>query len=509
MAPVMSWTLGISAVAGCGLFENCFGPAADDWPASLPYGNETRCCTSKRIDDLNSTEACSFRLTNGHYWNGACCSDSGTCATPAPPPPPAPTPPFPPAQPGSEHHWAVIVAGSNTYANYRHQADACHAYQIYKAKGVPEDHIILMAYDDVAHSNQNPFPGKIYNKPDPSGPGVDVYNGCNIDYKGKTVTPATFKDVLLGTGSGKILGSDEESLVHISFFDHGAAGLIAFPSGELHKKELQSMLQQMADDKKFKKLVFYLETCESGSMFVGMDIPNVYALSAANPSESSWGTYCGADAQVNGKSIGSCLGDLFSVNWMEDTDAQDTTKEDLATQFSTVKTLTSKSEVMQWGDLNFTGDFVSEYVGGLTPGTVQQSEEPKHSVSARQVDLFQTYHNYISAVSSADRLQAGEKMQLVLAEQMEVERSYEQFLALVYSDEQGRDAARTASAQPDNVDCEMAAHTAFVQHGKFDANSGFAMQFHQYVVNVCADESSANMDIASVVAQACRSSIFA
>ena len=26
-------------------------------------------------------------------------------------------------------HWAVIVAGSSGYGNYRHQADACHAYQ--------------------------------------------------------------------------------------------------------------------------------------------------------------------------------------------------------------------------------------------------------------------------------------------------------------------------------------------------------------------------------------------
>jgi len=25
-------------------------------------------------------------------------------------------------------HWAVLVAGSNTYANYRHQADIYHAY---------------------------------------------------------------------------------------------------------------------------------------------------------------------------------------------------------------------------------------------------------------------------------------------------------------------------------------------------------------------------------------------
>ena len=25
-------------------------------------------------------------------------------------------------------HWAVIVAGSSGYSNYRHQADTCHAY---------------------------------------------------------------------------------------------------------------------------------------------------------------------------------------------------------------------------------------------------------------------------------------------------------------------------------------------------------------------------------------------
>ena len=25
-------------------------------------------------------------------------------------------------------HWAVLVAGSNGFWNYRHQADICHAY---------------------------------------------------------------------------------------------------------------------------------------------------------------------------------------------------------------------------------------------------------------------------------------------------------------------------------------------------------------------------------------------
>ena len=36
-------------------------------------------------------------------------------------------------------HWAVIVAGSNGFYNYRHQADACHAYQVIKNSGVPVD----------------------------------------------------------------------------------------------------------------------------------------------------------------------------------------------------------------------------------------------------------------------------------------------------------------------------------------------------------------------------------
>ena len=48
-----------------------------------------------------------------------------------------------------------------------------------------------MAYDDVANSSENPFPGKIFNKPS-KGPGVDVYEGCMIDYTKKDVTVANF-----------------------------------------------------------------------------------------------------------------------------------------------------------------------------------------------------------------------------------------------------------------------------------------------------------------------------
>merc|ERR1712032_1105942 len=360
-----------------------------------------------------------------------------------------------------------------TYSNYRHQADVCHAYQVVKAKGIPEENIIVMAYDDIANSPSNPFPGKLYNKPDPTGPGVDVYAGCNIDYKGSQVTPENFEKVLLGTASGKSLKSTADDNVFVFFSDHGAAGLIAFPTDTMHKADLQSTLQQMSDKKMFKKLTFYLEACESGSMFQNMNIPGVYGLSASNPTESSWGSYCGSEARVNGKSINSCLGDLFSVSWMEDSDAKDLSKESLTEQFTVVKQLTDRSEVMRWGDLSFDSDMAIEHIGG--------------------------------GASTGSLSAAGEELQQVLADQLAVETAYDTFLNLLYPGDADKQAAiRAANASPDNRDCEMNTRQSFVQYGKFDSFSTFSLQFHKYIVNICADEVATNVDLADVAKRACQ-----
>jgi legumain len=274
-------------------------------------------------------------------------------------------------------HWAVIVAGSNGFYNYRHQADVCHAYQIMKSQGIPEDQIILISYDDVANSSSNPYKGQLFNKPTPAGtPGVDVYAGCNVDYKGNDATAANVINVLKGdstaTKGKKVLKSDENSRVFFYFADHGAPGLVAMPvGGYLYATDFHNTIQYMHQNKMYKEMVVYIEACESGSMFQNIleNNINVYAVSAANASESSWGTYCSPDDKVNGKSIGSCLGDLFSVNWMEDSDKAKMNKETLQDQYNTVKTETNKSHVLQWGELDWTtepiGDFQSGNVDGI------------------------------------------------------------------------------------------------------------------------------------------------
>lgn len=62
-------------------------------------------------------------------------------------------------------NWAVLVAGSYTWFNYRHQADVFHAYQMIINKGFDPKNIIVLAYDDIATDSRNPFPGKVFNKP--------------------------------------------------------------------------------------------------------------------------------------------------------------------------------------------------------------------------------------------------------------------------------------------------------------------------------------------------------
>ena len=130
-------------------------------------------------------------------------------------------------------HWAVLVAGSNTYANYRHQADICHAYQIAKANGIPEDQIITIAYDDIAHNSRNPYKGQIFNKPTEAGtPGVDVYAGCKLDYTKGKANPDTVYKVLRGDESagGKVLKSNKDSKIFFYYADHGAPGFVMMPA---------------------------------------------------------------------------------------------------------------------------------------------------------------------------------------------------------------------------------------------------------------------------------------
>ena len=54
--------------------------------------------------------------------------------------------------PAAAEKFAVLLAGSKGWSNYRHQADIAHAYTILTEGGVPAKNIITMMVRACAHA---------------------------------------------------------------------------------------------------------------------------------------------------------------------------------------------------------------------------------------------------------------------------------------------------------------------------------------------------------------------
>lgn len=99
------------------------------------------------------------------------------------------------------------------------------------------------------------------------------------------------------------------------------------PVGQnVYAKDFMAVLKKKHESGSYKSMVIYIEACEAGSMFKGL-LPNninIYVTTASNHEENSYGYYCpGDDAQAvaaasSPDDYGTCLGDLYSIAWLED-----------------------------------------------------------------------------------------------------------------------------------------------------------------------------------------------
>ncbi|KAI3756514.1 hypothetical protein L1987_56335 [Smallanthus sonchifolius] len=304
--------------------------------------------------------------------------------------------------------WAVLVAGSNEYYNYRHQADVCHAYQILKKGGLKDENIIVFMYDDIADHPSNPRPGVIINNPE----GSDVYDGVPKDYTGESVTTANFFGVLLGNttavkgGSGKVIASKPNDKIFVFYSDHGGPGVLGMPNLPfMFADDFIKVLKKMHATKLYDEMVIYVESCESGSIFEGL-LPknmNIYVTTASNAKENSWATYCPDMETPPPQGFDTCLGDLYSVSWMEDSDSEDLRHETLEQQYLKVKKRTFNnnsaggSHVMQYGTQRISKETVSIYQGSATR-TISKDQFPTFDsmgvINQREADLYSMWQEY-------------------------------------------------------------------------------------------------------------------
>lgn len=363
--------------------------------------------------------------------------------------------------------WALLIAGSAGYGNYRHQADICHAYQLLKRGGLKDENIVVFMEDDIAYNPDNPYKGTIINQPH----GEDVYHGVPKDYTGRNVSVNNFLGALKGDkaslfgGSGKVIESGPEDHVFVYYSDHGGPGILGMPNLPfLFANDIVDALKEKHSKKGYKELVFYLEACESGSIFEGLLPKNidVYATTASNAMESSWGTYCPGMIPSPPPEFETCLGDLYSVAWMEDSDVHNLAKESLHDQYKIVKDRTSNhatyeagSHVMQYGDVSINSEPTSFYVGTdpandkAPPATVPNnsvnsvnsgnsgnsvhfgeglklfySGEKAGTVSQRDAEMLHLWHKYKNAKEGSSRkMQALEEINKMSSERAHIDRS--------------------------------------------------------------------------------------
>jgi legumain len=406
------------------------------------------------------------------------------------------------------------MAGSNTYGNYRHQADACHAYQIAKKNGIPESQIILLAYDDIANNRENPFPGKMFNKPN----GPDVYAGCKIDYKGKDVTKGNFIKVLTGDTSapGPVLKSTASDRVFVYFADHGGVGILGVPDGAaggyIHAKDVNNALETMHSKGMYKELLFYIEACESGSIFKGLlKAPSVFAVTAANAKESSWGYYCPPQDKVNGKSIGSCLGDEFSIRWMEDADVANFMKETVLQQVQKVTTEVKKSHVSQFGDSStIGGEVIGDFEGTeasrvsivFNSSLTNSKDYSDSAVDSRDVEIHLAYYQMLQAKTLEEKLAKQEALAALLAKRAAADDRFMSIATAVVGGDKAKARAMIIGELESlgDVECHVQALEVAVNNcGPMD---DYTMRYSRLFANLCNSFSKAEIGLA--VRQVCK-----
>ncbi|XP_026976200.1 legumain [Sagmatias obliquidens] len=384
-------------------------------------------------------------------------------------------------------HWVVIVAGSNGWYNYRHQADACHAYQIVHRNGIPDEQIVVMMYDDIANSEDNPTPGIVINRPN----GSDVYEGVLKDYTGEDVTPQNFLAVLRGDaeavkgkGSGKVLKSGPRDHVFVYFTDHGAIGILVFPNDDLHVKDLSETIHYMHKHKKYQKMVFYIEACESGSMMSHLP-PNidVYATTAANPRESSYACYYD-------EARSTFLGDWYSVNWMEDSDVEDLTKETLHKQYQLVKSHTNTSHVMQYGNKSISAMKLMQF-----QGLKHKASSPISLPPVKHLDLTPSPEVPLTIMKrklmSTNDLHESRRLVKKIDRQLEVrnviEKSVRKIVALISGSDAEVDRLLSQRAPLTAHDCYQAAVSHFRTHcfNWHNPTYEYALRHLYVLVNLC------------------------
>lgn len=190
--------------------------------------------------------------------------------------------------------YAMIVATSSGWENYRHQANAYAVYQLLKRNGVDDDHILLISEDDIAHHPKNPRPGFIQS----SLSDENLYDGVKVDYR---LSEVKFKDLpSLFRASATFHPGGTDNLF-IYWAGHGEPEGPRWLNDVIPSRQVvEDFLQQLKRKSCYRKLLVVMETCYAGQVGLELQyrVPHMLCMTAANDKETSKASITDASGQV-------------------------------------------------------------------------------------------------------------------------------------------------------------------------------------------------------------------
>nr|XP_009305247.2 legumain-like [Danio rerio] len=225
--------------------------------------------------------------------------------------------------------WVLLVAGSKDWDNYRHQANVCCAYQLMKKQGIPDEQIVVMMYDDIANNPNNPFPGSIRSVVDQT----NVYKSVPLDYTGNKVKSKNFLAVLRGDDSagGKIIRSKKNDNILIYMSGVGSDANFKFPQDSLDAHQFTTTINTMSDNKKYSKMVIFMDSDNSQSVFKGL-YTNIHVYGVASCDSANQNR-----SVQNDPDRGIYLSDQFSAAWLTFISTADLEKATFSKLFDYIK----------------------------------------------------------------------------------------------------------------------------------------------------------------------------
>lgn len=191
--------------------------------------------------------------------------------------------------PEHKSNYALLVAASDTWDNYRHQADILNVYQILKYLGYDDDHIVLIMEDDLANNSRNPYKGEIRRHDE-----QNLYVDVKIDYKLHDLESGDIAKILMGQKSAKlkhVIDADSNTNVLVYWSGHGAPDILAWgEKSAFTYSQMEATLDELHESAKYRKMLWLVEACFSASVCAAAEdseIPGVMCITAANENETS------------------------------------------------------------------------------------------------------------------------------------------------------------------------------------------------------------------------------